>query len=285
MPITEAQRIERRNHIGSSDVPCILGLIEGRGPGDIYASKVFELDDKTNKAMERGNRLEPVLIEYAKDEIKPTTCEVSPETMIHPGGILAVNLDAMFHGPNGIVEAKSPGYGLEYGEAGTDEVPLAVIAQTHAQFACVPEIEIAWVPVLIPVYGRVQFRLFEVRRSEKLVDHIVKVVENFYHMHIEARVPPEDSPPSLETIRRISRREGTSVDLETAMVREWRDAAEARKAAEKRDDAAKATVLMAMGDAVIGHSDLGDVVCSQVSKKEYTVKATQYWMTRFKGKK
>ena len=65
----EAWLAERRNGIGGSDVPVLLGASPYGSPYEVWLSKVQPQDDTgQTEAMLRGHRLEPVLAQWFSDD-------------------------------------------------------------------------------------------------------------------------------------------------------------------------------------------------------------------------
>jgi predicted phage-related endonuclease len=58
MPLTQEQLERRRQGIGSSDIPAILGYSKWANAHDIYLQKVYGTDSPTTDAMKAGNCLE-----------------------------------------------------------------------------------------------------------------------------------------------------------------------------------------------------------------------------------
>ena len=56
MPITSAQRLARRNHIGASDLPAIMGLDTFKTAADVWLEKRGMLIDSPEAAVEHLER-------------------------------------------------------------------------------------------------------------------------------------------------------------------------------------------------------------------------------------
>ena len=77
MPITETQRLARRNHIGASDLPAIMGLDTFKTAADVWLEKRGMLIDQPAKeAMKAGNRFEGGVVDYAEEELGPLVRDV-----------------------------------------------------------------------------------------------------------------------------------------------------------------------------------------------------------------
>ena len=248
--ITEEQRVARRKHIGSSDVPAILGLCPWGTPLSVYASKVGEsAEEEESEAAAIGNAAEDVLLNWVERRIGRAV-ERNLQTLIDPNGIFAVNLDGRID-EGTIVEAKSTGITDEWGEPGTDEVPERVLAQATFQMH-VARAHLCHVPTLLLDGRRPRVNLYTIGYDRELGEAIGMKCMAFWERHVVPRVPP---PPSfnvgadLEAFKRLRRVESC---VEVAGADELFDRFEAAKQAAKDADAAvdaaKAEMLAAIGE-------------------------------------
>ena len=222
MTITPQQLAARRNRVHSSDAAAILGLHPKYSAYDIYLQKTADLEPESDSEQaDVGNWLEPSLCRWAGEQVGSNVI-LSPDTLISPCGILAANLDAIqdtgdeFE-PTFFIEAKTSGFPGKWGDYGTDQVPPWVITQTAVAFACCESLRVAWVPVLIGNYG-LRRGLYRVDRDDAIVNGVAEQCRQFWHEHVEKRVPPEGTSPNLDLLKRIRREPGSSVYLEDADV-------------------------------------------------------------------
>jgi putative phage-type endonuclease len=285
MAITTEQRLARRQYIGSSDIAAILGLSPWRSAADVYISKTQELDDKTNDAMDAGNRLESVVLDWAQQQIgQPFERDVM--RVYDP---MAANFDGISPGdlPEPfVVESKTTGitgiadaaYDLQFDD--DTGLPDHVIVQaTHQLFVAGPEYRIAWVPVLIGGYG---FKLYRLARNDGLVDAIVEAAQTFMAHHVRLGIPPANSKPSLEILKRIRRVPSKTVPVADEIVDRWIVMRAARLQAEKDEAEAQAEVLAAMGDAEAATFGKGTITYLLSQRKGYTVAPSEYRQLRIK---
>jgi predicted phage-related endonuclease len=75
----------------------------------------------------------------------------------------------------------------QWGEQGTDQVPESYLIQCayYASICDVPKVDIA---VLI---GGQDFRIYTYNRDKNLEEKLIKIACNFWHNHIEKRIPPK----------------------------------------------------------------------------------------------
>lgn len=257
MPITAEQREARRDHLGASDMPAILGVDPWRTAGDVYLSKVHDLADIDGREpIELGNDFEGPLVRWAARELG---VEIRENVSIVSGEdpLFAANLDARAADP-GVplgVEAKFSGDGEDWGEEGTDQVPERVIVQGQTQMFC-GELEVTWVPVLTVRFGRPKRLLYQVTRNEPLIEIIREEGRRFWEECVLPQMPPIDRLPSIETLKRVRRLEGEVVYVPEELVLEWDEIRQRRLDDKKAEEKALAKVLANLGDAEIG--DFGD---------------------------
>lgn len=278
MPLTPDQIAARRHLLGASEIPAVLGVDPHRSPVDVYLSKVEDLGDFTNPAIEAGNRLEPVLLAYAEEHVgRP----LADRGVLHVKGLLGATLDGDFGGGE-IVEAKTTGIVDDWGDEGTDQVPDRVLAQVHHQFYVTGAV-VAWVPVILARFS-LKFAMYRVERNNDLCEMVAAKGIEFMEQHVAKRKPPVGIP-SLEILKRIRREPGTWADVPDDLVAAWIEAREAEKAAGQRRDEAQAAVLAALGSCDGGRCGQGELTYMLTQRKGYTVAASEYRTLRLKGAK
>lgn len=255
MPISADQLRRRRERIGSSDSPPIVGVYPWKNAYDVWLEKTREVSDFTGskEAIEIGNAFERPLLEWASRElgveIQQNVSAVAPHD-----AIMAANHDGLVVGKPQGLEAKT-GTGTDYGQEGTDEVPERVIIQCQHQMY-VSELELVWVPVLIARFDRLERVMYKVKRNEKLIEVIAERDHAFWENHVLLGVPPVDLLPSLEVLRRVRRIPETLAEVPAPLVEAWKEAHAAKKAAEAAEGEAVRALVAALGDAEAG--DFGD---------------------------
>lgn len=280
--ITLEQQNRRKQFLGSSDIPAVLGLDSYRSAADVWLEKTGQVESfEGNEATARGNYLEPALIKYATDRLKWMTFEAGT-MVVHANGVLACNLDANSPDLTEIIEAKSTVLGAEWGEEMSEQVPERVQAQVAHQFVCVPEARIAWIPVIIPGYRSFDFRLYRVERNHDLCEIVKNAGTEFMRKYVIARVPPDDFRPTLDVLKRMKREPNKIVDVSDELVAAYKQAAENSKQSDKAKEAAQAALIASIGDAEAGRSSLGDFTYMTTKRAGYEVAATEYRSIRFK---
>lgn len=187
--ITEEQRLERKNYIGGSDMPIILGLSSYKTPYQLYCEKkgIIESTFEQTQLQYWGNQLE-VLIrkEFRKrNRIKVTTPK---ETITHPFyDFLRANIDGFIPKWNSIFEAKCSHQFMaqHWGESDSDTIPMEYLVQV-AFYCSVTNADSAHIAVLI---GGNEYRQFKYKRDLELETTIIDSAVAFWEA-MQNNVPP-----------------------------------------------------------------------------------------------
>lgn len=137
--LTNQQLLDRTEGIGGSDVAIILGLSDFKTPLELYLEKKgkVEIDTTQTPLQEWGHRLEPVIIEKFIENNNVTVSR--PDTIVHPlYDFMRANVDGIINETNRILEVKccNSFAASEWGEPGTDEVPLKYLVQGVHYVSC-----------------------------------------------------------------------------------------------------------------------------------------------------
>jgi putative phage-type endonuclease len=181
---------ERKNYLGGSDLGAIAGLNPYRTALDVYLDKTSDdIRCETSPAMRWGNLLEEAVAEaYSEDTGKMVWKWIQPiKHKEYP--FLAANIDRWVGDREYVLECKTAGFnkGKEWGDSGTDQIPGSYLVQVayYAAICDVPKVDIA---VLI---GGQDFRIYTYERNKELEEKLIKIACNFWHNHIEKRIPPK----------------------------------------------------------------------------------------------
>ena len=237
---------ERRRGIGGSDVAAILGMSKWKTPLQVYLDKRGESElTPDNDSMLWGRVLEPV-IRQQYSERTGRSVRV-PEKMLYSLDypFMLANLDG-FTDDHRVLEIKTARYGDDWGEPGSDEIPTEYLLQVQ-HYMAVTGFPVADVAVLI---GGSDFRLYEVPSDKELQEMVIQREAEFWRRVVDGE-PPE--PVTLaETIERFggsSKQSSVEASDDVIMaLQALKQAKDEIKAAQDREDAAKAIVLKAMGE-------------------------------------
>lgn len=277
----------RNARCGASDAAAILGLSPYRTPWECWAQKTNRLEpSKGNEATGMGQRLEAPILDYAEAELGPL---VRGELAWAPRleFPLASTLDARLKMTGIPVEAKTSGivgplYG-EWGEPDSDVVPANYLVQVTLQMVCT-EAEFAYLYALLGGRGIVRYRIV---RDEELAAALVQQLAAWWDAHIVRDIEPErTSPVPLEVVKRLKKTPNKVVafdDSVSPIIGEYEVAKAEKSAAEKRADAAQASLLMLLGDAEAATLPDGRMLTYlEQTRKGYVVKDSSFRVMRFR---
>ncbi len=271
MPLTEYQKEQRKKHIGASESASILGVSPYATAHDVWLQRTGRVPPfEGNEACAIGDLVEDGLLDWGAGEVGDKITK--NQFRVHSGGILSATHDALSRVDADVgYEAKSAGIMVpwgtkdEWGTAGTDQIPQQYIIQCQHQMI-VSDLQTVHVPALIAGRGRV---LYTVNRNETLCEYILEECSKFWTECIQKDMPPSNSTPTLEIIKKIRREEGKRIHIDVDAVREWREAKALESRVKKEAKAAEAAMLKALGDAQIGECSLGIVRMNPSSSNRF----------------
>jgi len=194
MTLTAEQQRIRAEGIGASEVGAVLGLDRYRTPFDIWYAKTHPSDQPQiqSAAMARGHRLEPVVADmYA--ELHAGVMLTMGDTIQHPDAAWALATPDRYvltpNQANGLLEIKTKRWrtAQEWGESGTQDVPLIVVAQCQWQMFVVNR---PWCDVAMLVDGE-EYREYHLERDDESIAAMVDEVAKFWTFHVRNGIAPE----------------------------------------------------------------------------------------------
>lgn len=248
--INREQLIARKNKVGSSDSPCIVGVNPWQSIADVYISKTQDLAPIVDhEAIEIGNMVEHGLAEWASRE---TGIEIVYDVHVDaPDNVLAANLDARGKTNKRVgFEVKSSSNSKDYGAPLTDEIPDYNLIQCQHQMFCA-DLDLIYVPVLLSRFDRLKRELYVVKRNEDLIKAILEADYNFWYSNVLPKIPPPGILPAINVLSRVIREPGTSIDINRDILARYQLAQDIYKRAETLKDKTKAELLALSGDAEI----------------------------------
>jgi len=290
MPITQAQRIERRGHIGASDVAGIFGLDPYITAYNIWAEKTCKVDlepqdEDPNDVKNIGTLFEPVVMRWAEGILGL----IEPDVELRysdPQVPLVAHLDGQVVEDGHVVEAKTAGMRgpihEHWGEDYTDDIPHRIIVQVSAQMMCA-KTEFAHVPAFLGGRGFVMYQVGV--EDPDIFQMISDKLGHFWNYNVLKDIPPDDSAPTMDVIKRIIRTPREVVAVDPDLFEKAMTLRQARLDAKKAADEAMAELLGALGTAEGGECDLGMITYMEQHRKAYSVKANTSRVARFKKAK
>lgn len=281
----------RRNAIGGSDSPGVLGVSPWSSQLEVYASKVGEVAVKETAPMKWGNKLEEVGgIAYAEETGRPIV-NLGPYTVIGheendfmaatPDFVIPENTDGL---PGvGIMQFKTthPRNAASWDE---DEAPLHVMVQLAHELAVTG---CKWGSVAVLV-GTSDFRWydFEVgsdQMPQSFIDALIQREAAFWQ-HVVNRQPPELSENTESDARAIEalfkpskgKEVELGVDSETLLLR-WAENDAIEKEAKQNIETCKNALKLLCGDAELAKLPDGSKLSYKTTRRKgHTVEATTY---------
>jgi len=183
---------ERQKGIGSSDAAAVCGLSPWRTPLNVYLEKLelapSNSEEDDSDLLHWGRQLEPVVIEEYK---RRTGAQVSNQQQLirskeFPFAIATLDGIATFanEGPR-ILEVKTSQKFSDWGEPGSDSVPVQYIFQCQHQMMC-SGYQLADIAVLIRGHD---FRIYTIARDEAIIEALLKAEIAFWQC-VVTRTPP-----------------------------------------------------------------------------------------------
>jgi putative phage-type endonuclease len=265
-------RLRRKRYLGASDVPAVLGVSPWKTASDVYYSKAVEFEDreKASKAIQSGILLEDAVIDYAAGElgvkVKRNQFRVHPKLKW-----ASATLDATIPSrPDEAIEAKTTSMTDQWGDEGTDQIPIYYVAQVQWQMF-VTGISKIWVPCLMPDHA-LRFKLYVVDRDEALISSIVSRCTEFWESNVLLGVPPKDTVPAPRTIQRMKRVPDKVTTVEDHLVEQWKAARSVLKIAKDEEKTSRMKMLEQLGDAEVGKFNGGVLNYRKRERRAYTKK-------------
>jgi len=253
----------RRGYLGGTDVAALVSRNKYASPMSVYSDKVLghvERSDEDMKAAMAGLALEPIVKASAERDcawvLKPSKTYFHPE---YP--FLAVNPDAEL-GDDALVEIKTHGFRTagEWGEENTDQIPDAY----HVQ--CIWQLGITgrdYCFVVACDRGTLDNRYYRVEADPEYFGALVKIAVAFWNEHILTKTPPNATGHDADedALRRIYPRDAdvmaTSSSFEDTVATELFEVRKAKAELATKENALKATLQSAIGDASGIHTMAG----------------------------
>jgi putative phage-type endonuclease len=235
--------IDRRSYLGSSDIAAILGLSPWKTPVDVWYEKLGQaqpIDAAKQKLFNRGKRLEPIVLEMLAEEhaIEYTARGARYRDAEYPWMAAEIDAESVdFSGVHVNIEVKTahPFAAGQFGEEGTDEIPIYYAAQAMYGLMITGRQRC----IFAVLVGADNLTTYEIERDEETIAGIRTKAVAFWRDHVLAKVAPE--PIVLDDIYRLMRKD-TDVSAEatediTAKIRDFEAAKyKAKRATEQADE-------------------------------------------------
>ena len=195
MLINQDFSLDRSKYLGGSDIGAILGLSRFRSPLQVWMEKTGKEVKKLDSLPLRfGSFAESfVASEYSRstgfDLIHDESIYVHPEYSFMSAHIDRFVLeDSSSSSPTRILECKTanPFSAGDWGEVGTDQVPLSYLCQC-LWYMAITNLNRVDLAVL---FGNSDFRIYEISRDLELESTILQKASFFWNTYVLHDVPP-----------------------------------------------------------------------------------------------
>lgn len=286
---------DRRKFIGGSDVAAILGISPWRSALDLWIDKTTPPvgDDTRNAAAKRrGQRLEPYILDMIREDYGLKIAAHNQRYIDPELDFLAAEIDAETEDDENIeIKTVHPFKAKEWGDQGTDQLPLHYIAQAQHGLG-VRNRKVCRVFALIGD----ELKPYVIERDDETIAAMRRRCFEFWYRYVIPKVqPPVDYEHKdvLDTLKRLyPGTDGTVIEA-SAMHEHWRavyeTAGDMVKKYEGILEGARAHLLAEMGQAcAIRFPDGQAFVRKVVNTKPYSVeyaarRHVDFRLTTFKG--
>ena len=197
---------DRRNWIGGSDVASIFGVSPWKTALELFEEKTApefippEVTPEREKLYRRGKKLEPWVLEMLQEEHPITVIgrNLRFQDKLNPWMSCEEDFECIVEGEtcNGEIKTVSPFAAGEWGEQGSDEIPIAYCLQVLYGLMLTGRKN----AVVAALIGADDLRLYHVTFDEELAAEIRKRVVQFWTGHVIPKVPPP-----VQTIADVNR--------------------------------------------------------------------------------
>lgn len=247
---------DRTRFIGGSDTAAILRISPWKSDFTAYQEKTGEYQEEVTPAKQkifnRGKRWEPIVIEMLVDELEDRGHDVQIITRnqryvdpVHSFLAAEIDLELMIDGEyhNGEMKTVHPFAAKDWGEPGTDEIPIYYVAQVlHGQMVTGRN-----KTIVAALIGADDLRVHQVNRDDEIIQ-IIREKEIEFWDQVQRRDPPE--PTTLDDILRLySRDSGEAIEANDELL-DLIDEMKVVKQALKNSEAAETRLKIMIGKIV-----------------------------------
>lgn len=185
---------DRAKYIGGSDMAAIIGCSPWKTPYQLWLEKTGQyiepIDPERDKLFRRGKLLEPVVLEMARQEYGLEILATNKRYYDSELPFLSCEVDFEWmdvDGPqNADVKTIHPRVAYQWGEQGTDEIPVYYTVQfLFGQM--ITERERTLCTALI---GADDLRVYRTERDQEAIDYLRGKAIDFWEMVVTGNPPP-----------------------------------------------------------------------------------------------
>lgn len=274
----------RHQGIGASDIAAVLGISPWQSPFSLFWQKVHGWDDPDDDHTEAGRRMEPVIADWFTDRADPNSNNnmvvrpaglyrsderpwqlATPDRLIYlacnecdgtglvagPGPLMHLRMCEACRGgiddnPVAVLECKHPFDWHDFGDEGTNQIPLYYLAQVQQQCDVLDVNE--W---FLAAYAAHEFRIYRGYRDDADIKVLRAAGEQFW-AKVQRREPPDvdEHPATADTLKRLHPSiEDRDIQVDVAFAEGYRRARAARGRAAALVDRYEARARLLLGNA------------------------------------
>jgi predicted phage-related endonuclease len=194
--------IDRTRILGGTDAAVVLGVSDWKTPLELWQEKVGLRIDEASEALERirerGRELEPFILKIGvrklRDEGHDVEVLAKNKRYRHPTfPFLSVEIDAelLLDGERINFDAKSVTWQArkQWGETGTDAMPIAYLAQFMLGLDVTPGNRQRTAVAALRSFDDVD--IYWAERDQETIDAMREKLVDFWQNHVKKRVPPD----------------------------------------------------------------------------------------------
>lgn len=192
-------KLDRRMFLGGSDIAAIFGVSPWKTAYELWEEKTAEelveptVEPQREKLYRRGKRFEPWVIELLEEETGIFVVKRNQRYVDFEHEFMACEIDFEYMGElglcNGDVKTISPFAAHDWGEEGTDEIPLYYCLQFMWGMMVTGRPS----TLVAAMIGADDLRIYEVKRDEELIGEIRRRAIAFWNDNVLVKEPP---PPA-----------------------------------------------------------------------------------------
>jgi putative phage-type endonuclease len=210
--------MDRKTYIGGSDIAAILGISKWKTAYGLWLDKTGQAEDEPSseqreRVLARGKRLEPVVLDMLAEE---TGIEITARNQRYIDAdlpFLACEIDAESGDTNIEIKTVHPFAARDWGDEGTDEIPVYYTAQVMHGLAITRRREC----IVAALIGADDLRIHRVEYDAEAAELIRDKARWFWTDCVLGGVAPE--PASLDDVRRMFARDTGSEIVASGDVR------------------------------------------------------------------
>lgn len=282
--------LDRRTFLGGSDIAAILGISPWKTAYQLWLEKTSDEpaveDPRRSAVLRRGKRLEPLIIEWAREELDLNIVSRNQRYIdpVYPFFQCEIDFEHEYNGAIENADAKSARKAYEWGEPGTDAIP----DYYTAQFLWGQMITGRESTLCMAMFSLDKMQPYRVMRDKDLISAIRSIALDFWRM-VESRTPPEMSKvedANLAWKRARAGKQAVATKEIAEIARRYKLMQTALRGDEAKAELFELDLKKHMQDAEELVDEEGRLIATwkNQARKSYTVAASEFRVLRVTGR-